>query len=322
MIDPQEFAQAQSGRSAMYRLIEKLFAAPLSQADLDALTRANLPALACGSPRAEHGLREMARFLQACDSGTREALARDYTSAFHGVQSIGGRMALPYESAHQGESQQLMGAARGKVLNVFKKQALKLDAGIDLPEDHLAFLCEFMAAMAQRTAASFSAGDVDKTCESLRLQRAFLRSHILSWYEHFAKLAARIVDEPFYCGALDAAGGFFALDAAALDDMLADLGAPEEPFDLAWWETPPTTPGMPHASDSRASDSRASDGRVRIRRGRCIRKRGDTCSRCVAACPRGLDPFEMSTTRIRADCTGCGLCVKACPTQALSLKHH
>ena len=40
-------------------------------------------------------------------------------------------------------TQHYMGTARGKVYNIYKKQALKLAEGIDLPEDHLAFMCEF-----------------------------------------------------------------------------------------------------------------------------------------------------------------------------------
>ena len=53
-------------------------------------------------------------------------------------------------------------ATGSKVYNIYKKQALKLAEGIDLPEDHLAFMCDFMAMLADRAVEARAASDMGK----------------------------------------------------------------------------------------------------------------------------------------------------------------
>ncbi len=106
--------------------------------------------------------------------------------------------------------------------NIYKKQALKLAEGIDLPEDHLAFMREFMATLADRAVEARAASDMTALHENLLLSQAFLKHHILNWYPEFSALAARLVDERFYRGLLEAAGAFFALDAKVLRDLVKD----------------------------------------------------------------------------------------------------
>ena len=49
---------------------------------------------------------------------------------------------------------------------------------------------------------------------------------------------------------------------------------------------------------------------------KCLREQGVDCRTCVKACPEQLDPHSRSIP----ECTKCGLCVEACPANAISLR--
>ena len=204
---------AMEERRSLYSLVSLLFAAPLTQEQIDRLGDAGL------SEREDvsHGLAVMGKCLRKHDADTRQALAVDYTGTFYGMRTTGGRAALPYESAHdaEGGEQMLMGKARARVYNVFKKHALRL----------------------------------------LTTQRSFLAHHIASWYPRFAQLALSLSKERFYHGALEFAQDFFALDADLLDDAIAavedetGLRAEDVALDMEWLETPPRDDEADRAGD-------------------------------------------------------------------------
>lgn len=50
---------------------------------------------------------------------------------------------------------------------------------------------------------------------------------------------------------------------------------------------------------------------------RCLRADGSPCVICSAACPEFIDPADDLGKRALAECTRCGQCVQACPTNAL-----
>lgn len=223
MISSAEFKQIQENRIALYTLVAKMFEKPLSQTDIDTLATTDLMAYDCDDESMNHGLQIMARYLRKRNTGTHEVLNRDYTSAFYGIQNIGGCYAVPYESAYKDSTRPLMGEGRREVFNIYKKQALKLRSGIDLPEDHLAFMSEFLIVMSQRAMAAFDKGDISAVSENLQLQQSFVKEHILSWYDQFSTLANQLVDERFYAGVLEFAGGFFRLDADVLKGLAKDV---------------------------------------------------------------------------------------------------
>ena len=173
------------------------------------------------------------------------------------MRTTGGLAALPYESAHdeEGGEQMLMGKARARVYNVFKKHALRRGQSLNLPEDHLSFECDFMAVLAERTKERLAEGDDAEALRLLTTQRSFLARHIASWYPRFAQLALSLSKERFYHGALEFAQDFFALDADLLDDAIAavedetGLRAEDVALDMEWLETPPRDDEAGRAGD-------------------------------------------------------------------------
>lgn len=58
---------------------------------------------------------------------------------------------------------------------------------------------------------------------------------------------------------------------------------------------------------------------VWIETGACLAHRGVVCVACKQACPEDAVTFEgMMRPRINEACTGCGLCVPACPVEAVA----
>lgn len=215
-----ELREAMENRRALYALISQIYAAPLTQEQIESLASADLLSAGGQDGRIAHGLKVMDHALRKRHSGTRSALAADYTGVFYGLRTRNERAALPYESAFGPGEQQLMGRARGQVFNIYKKHALKLDEGLDIPEDHLSFECAFMAELAARTGKRISADDAEGTLRLLSTQSAFLAKHIARWFPAFSELASALAKERFYQGALEFTGGFFELDADLLQDAV------------------------------------------------------------------------------------------------------
>ncbi len=303
-----DFSQVQQNRTELYRFFARLFKGPLAQDDIEMLAAAQLVTRKSGDAAFDHGMWVMGRYLEKRNTGTREFLGRDYAAALMGIRDENGRYALPYESAFVGVSQNYMGAARGKVYNIYKKQALKLREGIDLPEDHLAFMCEFMALLADQTVAAKRDGNEQELRNSLLLSEAFLKHHILNWYSEFAALATRLVDDRFYKGLFEAAGAFFSLDAKVIHGVLREEKIKHaRSFNIAQWEL------------ANPSNENAASAYPTVKRNACLRVKGMTCDVCTSVCPEAIDPIANRKKNPQNVCTSCGACVAACPKNALTI---
>lgn len=182
-----------SQRAGTYRLFARLLFCPLSQEDLDALAQA-LPV----TGEQPGPLNDVARALRLRHSGTREELAADFTGAFYGAVSCEGRYAMPYESLFRGENGLLMGEARGEVYHALKAACVRVHEGLDLPEDHLSFICELMALLCDREAEALRAGDEVAAAKVASEQARLFAEHVENWYGDFCALAQRIVQTRFY----------------------------------------------------------------------------------------------------------------------------
>lgn len=159
----EELAEMLRGHTTFYRLMARIMFSPLSQAEVDDLRAAGMPA-AGAEPGDENeallaeGLRLMAEGL-AAEGDVRLDLNVDYTGAFYGANQYEGKFATPYESIFMDEVSELYGVSRHLVFNEFKRQALKLKEGLDIPEDHISFELQYMAILEDRAIEALGEGD-------------------------------------------------------------------------------------------------------------------------------------------------------------------
>lgn len=211
------------GRAAFYDLLAAIYFRPLTAEQIDNIAGIDWSEYADLNELFADGVNDVSRYLRKRNSGTRQELAVDFTSAFAGTQSWKGRYAVPYESVHTSEEGLMFQEAYHEVFQLYKANRVAKAEGYDFPHDHLSFMCEFLVVLSERIAAALEAGGDAEALAQVRVSRAFLADHILSWFDTFQDLALLLLQTRFYRGILKISKGFFLEDAELLDSMAVEL---------------------------------------------------------------------------------------------------
>lgn len=214
---------ALKGRAAFYDLLAAIYFRPLTAEQIDNIAEMDWSEYADVNELFADGVNDIARYLRKRNSGTRQALAVDFTSAFAGTSSWKGRYAVPYESVHTSEEGLFFQDAYHEVFQLYKANHVAKAEGYDFPHDHLSFMCEFLVVLSDRIVAALEAGDDAEALCQVRVSRAFLADHILSWFDTFQDLALLLLETRFYRGILKISKGFFLEDAELLDAIAVEL---------------------------------------------------------------------------------------------------
>ncbi len=225
---PDEIAAALDARAAFYETLASLYFMPLKQEDVDNMAAADFSAYADLNEDFADGLNDITRYLRKRNTGTRDELAVDFTGAFAGVKVYEGKTAVPYKSVFTNADGLLYQEGYRDVFQAFKSECVKKREGLDWPDDHISFMCEFMALLSRRTEKALAAGDYAQALHELQVSRSFLDDNILSWFDRFAERALLLLKTRFYKGVLKISKGFFALDRETLDDLV-DVVSSEMP---------------------------------------------------------------------------------------------
>lgn len=221
-----EVRDALIDRAAFFRALAGYYFRPMTQDDIDGVdVSALLDAGAQGDGELAAGFDDMGRYLRKRNTGTREQLATDFTSAFGGAVTCHDRVAVPYASVFADEDGRLNTSQRGEVYKAYKEHAFKVSADASMPEDHLSFLLSFVALLSDEAVEALDSGDSPRAASLIEESGDFAQKHILSWYDSFAELANEIVGTRFYRGLLRATKGYLLLDATVVANMLETLGA-------------------------------------------------------------------------------------------------
>lgn len=219
----EELRAALEGRAAFYETLAVLYYKPLKQEQIDAMAASDLSAYADINELFADGLNDIVRTLRKRTTDTRKTLAVDFTAAFIGTSSWKGRYAVPYKSVFTSEEGLMYQEGYQEVFAAYMSHCVKRREGLDLPDDHLSFMCEFMAIMSRRAIEHIEGGELGLARRDLEFSRDFLREHIMSWFDDFADLANKIIKTRFYRGVLKVSKGFFELDRDVLDDMIEEV---------------------------------------------------------------------------------------------------
>lgn len=181
-----------SERSLAYRFLSRAYrTAP--DADFIAALRTAAAHRPADDPLAPF----FAELTDANDEELRIDLAADYNRLFLGM---GPHPVPPYESVYTSPEGLLMQDARDEVLAAYRAQGLDAPDDFNLPEDHLALECSFVAELAERTATTYGQGNEAAAAELVVFQRAFVDDHLGVWVPAFCTDVKDRARTSFYRG--------------------------------------------------------------------------------------------------------------------------
>lgn len=224
-VESDEFVGLLEARAGFYRMIASLMWNPLSQGQIDSMAQSDFSAFAEIGEGCADGANDMRRYLRKRNSGTRRELASDFTSVFGGTHSYEGRYATPYESLFSTEDGRFYAKSYRDVFRSYKAECLKLSDAKNYPDDHLSFMCEFLAFESERAARALREGDIATAKDKLRVSSDFLADHVLSWFDRYLDLAEKLVQTRFYRGVLKFVADWFQRDYEQVCEMEDALNA-------------------------------------------------------------------------------------------------
>lgn len=253
-------------RAYLYTLFHKLFGgtpdAAMVACVLSETTRDVVEEYAGDDP----SMKGLGRFLEnlgeCVDGAVLTEQARDeYTRLFIGPGEV---PCQPMESPYRTKDVAVFQENTLAVRAIFRERGLQLTRLMRIPDDHIATMCGFMAHEAERSLAELRAGNVGDLAASLRDEEAFVRDHMLTWVDDFARCARRSKTAVLYPQMIEALAAFVRNDAVLLSEAACWA---EEARD-ACGETIPgglgALPGSPEAAAfAEVSDALAALARLR-----------------------------------------------------------
>lgn len=220
-ITVNDICEVLSGRASTYQLLSRLFFLPLKQDEVEQIADSGLDSSAFEEGLCKSGVEDMMAYFKRLNAGTRQELAVDFTSSFGGAHTYEERQALPYRSLFmEGSDRLLFAQGHTQAYETYKSACLKRREGLDYPDDHFSFMCDFMKIMSSRSVEALKDGNPEEAKENLKSSQAFLREQMLSWFDDFSDLASHIVETRFYRGVLKFTKGYLEFDDMVLSDLI------------------------------------------------------------------------------------------------------
>jgi TorA maturation chaperone TorD len=218
-----DICQALAARASFYSMLGSLYVRPLTQEQIDHLADSNLSEFTGINENFDAGVNDIVRYLRRRNTGTREELAVDYTATFAGTSTWEGKTAVPFESVFTSASGLLCQESFHEVRSWYCAYQLSIAGDNALPDDHLGYMCEFMAQLSTKAQEALADGDADHALKILEDSRTFADEHITSWFGDLQQRALHIIKTRFYRGVLRISDGFFAYDQELLADLTAAI---------------------------------------------------------------------------------------------------
>lgn len=218
----QQMIAALQGRAAFYDFLAAVYYLPLKADQIENIAAMDLSVYADVNELFADGLNDMTRYLNKRNTGTRQELAVDFTSAFAGTNAWKGKYAVPYESVFTSVEGLLFQDAYHEVYSLYRQNRVARKEGYDFPDDHLSFMFEFLVILSNRAVEALKAGDKAAAYQQFDISRKFIHDHILSWFDPFQELALHLVKTRFYRGILKVTKGFVQFDDQLLSDLMEE----------------------------------------------------------------------------------------------------
>lgn len=207
-------------RESVYRLLSSLYFKELTEEQIRYLSTADFDGLDDLDPLIGEGLSRMKRAVRRINSGTREDLAVDYAHTFLAAGSSKEESrACPYESVFTSRDGLIMQEARDEVYRFMLNEHLCPNERLRIPEDHFAFMCEFMADLCARSVDALEREDFAEAERLVGVQRAFFEEHMDNWVGMFCDAIEGCCRTDFYRGVSMVTRGFMNMERDLLDEV-------------------------------------------------------------------------------------------------------
>jgi putative dimethyl sulfoxide reductase chaperone len=152
-------------------------------------------------------------------------LAIEYANLFLGTGISAGReQAWPWESAYFSFPPRKQAQPYHEVCDAYRIAGYQKPKDYNEPEDHIALELDFMAYLSRLTTTSIDEGKVDFALGYVKLQKEFMKDHLLRWTDKFSKRLLSKSEKretDFYHALAMMLESFVALDDQTLDDIAA-----------------------------------------------------------------------------------------------------
>ncbi|MDR1185328.1 MAG: molecular chaperone TorD family protein [Coriobacteriales bacterium] len=209
-------------RREFYLALAGFYFKPLTQEKIDVMAQTDYLPFGVGEPLLEEGFNDITRFLRKRNTGTRQTLATEFTASFGAAATYKGKTAIPYASVHLSEAGLLSQQPRAEVFRAFTRNLLRV-TDPNTPDDHLSFMLEFLAIMSNRAADALREGRTEDALSYIVESKDFINEQILTWFDIFAQVADRLLQERFYRGVLKVTKGYLLMDLQTIDDLVAEM---------------------------------------------------------------------------------------------------
>ncbi|MEC4271914.1 molecular chaperone TorD family protein [Adlercreutzia sp. R25] len=165
-------------------------------------------------------LSQVAPLLATLSAGDRDALVEgargEYTRLLIGP---GQPEALPWESPYVSNEAWFFQENTLVVRRAYEEAGLRARMQGHTPDDHVAIMVDFMAALGRRSVEVLREGRLNDAAELLRRQERFLTEHMLNWLPLFAESARRSKTAVLYPQMAEALSEFAKVDAVLLSEV-------------------------------------------------------------------------------------------------------
>ncbi|WP_236579140.1 TorD/DmsD family molecular chaperone [Hydrogenimonas urashimensis] len=133
---------------------------------------------------------------------------------------------IPYESFYRRDDQMLETGGSNPVLQFYNEYDFRaqLDVARAVSPDHIGIELEFMYMLASSEYKALENEDVKAACEIAKIERDFLKEHLLEWAPMFLMNMKAEAGTPFYFDAASLALEFMLSDYEYLNELIGEEG--------------------------------------------------------------------------------------------------
>ncbi|WP_456485314.1 TorD/DmsD family molecular chaperone [Hydrogenimonas sp.] len=133
---------------------------------------------------------------------------------------------IPYESFYRRDDQMLETGGDNPVVQLYNEYdfRVELDVARAVSPDHIGIELEFMYMMATSEFKALENGDYEAACNIAKIERDFLKEHLLEWAPMFLMNMKAESGTPFYFDAASLALEFLLSDYEYLNELITDEG--------------------------------------------------------------------------------------------------